>query len=201
MSFQIELPENRSIQLRFDEQLSLAEFEDFCSRHPELLVEREPDGQLTVRSPVHLLSGGQESDVGFYLNLFVKPRKLGRVYSPSTGFALPDGSLRSADAAFVSTAQLAQLAEAEKHRFARLVPELVIEIRSDTGKLGKLLTKMRDTWIGNGVRLAWLIDPKNRVSYIYRADGSEEIVTGFDKVLDGEDLLPGFGLELAELEV
>ena len=201
MSFQIELPENRSIQLRFDEQLSLAEFEDFCSRHPELIVEREPDGQLTVMSPVHLLSGGQESDVGFYLNLFVKPRKLGRVYSPSTGFTLPDGSLRSADAAFVSTAQLAQLADAEKHRFARLVPELVIEIRSDTDKLGKLLTKMRDTWIGNGVRLAWLIDPKNRVSYIYRADGSEEIVTGFDRVLDGEDVLPGFGLELAQLEV
>ena len=201
MSFQIELPENRSIQLRFDEQLSLAEFEDFCSRHPELIVEREPDGQLTVMSPVHLLSGGQESDVGFYLNLFVKPRKLGRVYSPSTGFTLPDGSLRSADAAFVSTAQLAQLADAEKHRFARLVPELVIEIRSDTDKLGKLLTKMRDTWIGNGVRLAWLIDPKNRVSYIYRADGSEEVVTGFDRVLDGEDVLPGFGLELAQLEV
>ena len=201
MSFQIELPEHRSVQLRFDEQLSLAEFEDFCSRHPELIVEREPDGQLTVMSPVHLLSGGQESDVGFYLNLFVKPRKLGRVYSPSTGFTLPDGSLRSADAAFVSTAQLAQLADAEKHRFARLVPELVIEIRSDTDKLGKLLTKMRETWIGNGVRLAWLIDPKNRVSYIYRADGSEEIVTGFDKVLDGEDVLPGFGLELAELEV
>ena len=42
---------------------------------------------------------------------------------------------------------------------------------------------------------------KNRVSYIYRADGSEEIVTGFDRVLDGEDVLPGFGLELAQLEV
>ncbi len=60
---------------------------------------------------------------------------------------------------------------------------------------------MRDTWVGNGVRLAWLIDSQQHISYIYRSDGSVEVVTGFDKVLDGEDVLPGFGLELARLEV
>ncbi len=110
MSCRIELPENRSIQLRFDEQLSLAEFEDFCSRHPELIVEREPDGQLTVMSPVHLLSGGQESDVGFYLNLFVKSRKArARLQSEYGFYAAGWVGAFCADAAFVSAAQLAQL--------------------------------------------------------------------------------------------
>ena len=201
MSFHIEIPSDRSVQLRFDDKLSPAEFADFCARHPELLVEREPDGQLSVMSPVHLLSGEHELDLGFYVKLFVKHRKLGKVYSPSTGFTLPDESVRSADVAFVSTEQLATLTSADKHSFARIVPEFVIEVRSDSDKIGRLQTKMRDVWIANGVRLAWLIDPKNQVTYIHRADGSEQVVAGFDQVLSGEDVLPGFELDLGVLEV
>jgi len=201
MSFHLEIPSNRSVQLRFDGKLTLAEFEDYCARHPDLLIEREPDGQLTVRSPVHLLSGEQELDLGFYVKLFVKPRKLGKVYSPSTGFTLPDNSVRSADVAFVSSEQLAKLKAGEEHSFAKIVPEFVIELRSDSDRIGRLQTKMRDVWITNGVQLAWLIDPKNQITYIHRADGSEQVVAGFDKVLSGEDVLPGFELQLSVLEV
>ncbi len=61
------------------------------------------------------------------------------------------------------------------------------------------MRKMREIWIANGVRLAWLIDPKGQMAYIYRADGSEEAVPGFDKQLSGEDVLPGFALELGLL--
>ena len=54
-------------------------------------------------------------------------------------------------------------------------------------------------WIGNGVRLGWLIDPQKRISYIYRADGSIDIIRGFDKKLSGEDVLKGFELDLSLL--
>ena len=60
---------------------------------------------------------------------------------------------------------------------------------------------MKDTWIANGVQLAWLLDPKNQLTYIYRADGSERVVSGFDKVLEGEEVLPGFQFDLFILEV
>lgn len=201
MSFHLEIPSDRSVQLRFDGKLTLAEFEEYCARHPDLLIEREPDGQLTVMSPVPLLSGGQEADVVIYLGIFVLPRKLGKVYSPTTGFTLPDGSVRSADASFVSAEQLSKLSEQDQHSFARVVPEFVIEVRSDSDAIGRLQTKMRDVWIANGVRLAWLIDPKNQVTYIHRADGSEQVIAGFDKILSGEDVLPGFELQLSVLEV
>jgi Uma2 family endonuclease len=201
MPFTVEIPEDHTLQLRFARRLSLQEFAEFCARHPELHVEREPDGQINVMSPVHLLSGRFESIVNFYLSLYLRENRLGEAYSASTGFTLPDGSVRSADAAFVSNQQLERLSLAEQRSFAKVVPEFVIEIRSDTDRIGQLQTKMKDTWIGNGVRLAWLIDPKNEVTYINRIDGSEQVVAGFDKQLSGEDVLPGFVFDLKVLNV
>ena len=55
-------------------------------------------------------------------------------------------------------------------------------------------------WIENGVLLGWLINPKTETSIIYRADSSVEIITGFDKKLSGEDVLPGFELDLSILK-
>lgn len=199
--FTLELPSDRIFSLRFEEQLTQAEFEDFCARHPELRVEREPDGQLTIMSPIHLASGGHEADFIIQLGIYAGTRKNGKVFSSNTGFTLPDGSVRAPDGAFVSNEQLDSLSASEKHSFASVVPEFIIEVRSDTDSIGKLLTKMKEVWIRNGVHLAWLIDPLNRVSYIFRADGSEEVLKGFDRELSGEDVLPGFTFDLRILEV
>ena len=49
------------------------------------------------------------------------------------------------------------------------------------------------------MRLGWLLDPKNGMAYIYRADGSVDIVRGFDTKLSGEDVLKGFELGLKML--
>ena len=42
--------------------------------------------------------------------------------------------------------------------------------------------------------------PENEVAYIYKTDGTIEQVTGFDKKLSGEDILPGFELDLSILK-
>ena len=54
-------------------------------------------------------------------------------------------------------------------------------------------------WIQNGVRLAWLIVPKQHTVFIYRADSTVNKVEGFDKKLSGEDVLPGFEFDLSVL--
>lgn len=197
----LEIPSDRVFSLRFEEQLTQEEFEDFCARHPELRVEREPDGQLNIMSPIHLASGSHEADFIIQLGIYAQAEKTGKVFSSNTGFTLPDGSVRAPDGAFVSYEQLDRLSTAEKHSFAPVVPEFISEVRSDTDSVGKLLSKMKEVWIKNGVRLAWLIDPLNRVSYIFRADGSEEVLKGFDRELSGEEVLPGFTFDLSILEV
>jgi Uma2 family endonuclease len=112
---------------------------------------------------------------------------------------LPDGSVRSSDGAWANSDKVNALSPEERKKFASLVPDFVIEIRSSSDRLSKLKSKMKDTWIKNGVRLAWLIDPIARKAYIYRADGSEEVIPNFNHVLSGEDVCPGFQLDLKTL--
>jgi len=62
---------------------------------------------------------------------------------------------------------------------------------------------MTNSWIKNGVRLAWLIDPYKQKAYIYREGQAEpEEIKGFDgKFLEGEDILKGFRLDLEEFKI
>ena len=52
-----------------------------------------------------------------------------------------------------------------------------------------------------GCRLAWLIDPDTETVYVYRADGSVQILKSFDEELTGEDVLPGLTFVLSDLRL
>ena len=51
-------------------------------------------------------------------------------------------------------------------------------------------------YINNGVRLGWLINPKEQEVFIYRADGTISKHVDFEQPLMGEDVLPGFSFDL-----
>ena len=53
-------------------------------------------------------------------------------------------------------------------------------------------------YVEAGVRLIWAIDAHSRTAVVYRPDGSARLVRS-DEALEGEDVLPGFRLELREL--
>jgi Uma2 family endonuclease len=53
-------------------------------------------------------------------------------------------------------------------------------------------------YINNGVRLGWLIDRKNRKVEIYRQNREVEVLEN-PATLSGEDVLPGFVLNLVEV--
>jgi Uma2 family endonuclease len=58
---------------------------------------------------------------------------------------------------------------------------------------------MEEEWMGNGCKLAWLINPKTQKTYIFRENKEIEIVMGFDQKLSGENVLVGFELDLSIL--
>ena len=87
----------------------------------------------------------------------------------------------------------------DRKRFAHVCPDFIIEIRSESDSIAELLEKMTE-WIENGVQLGWLIDPKDKKAYIFRANGTIDEVVGFDKTLSGENILEGFELNLSDLE-
>ncbi len=176
-------------------RITAEEFEAFCKEQPELQAELEVDGRLKIMSPVGGASGNRENEFNADLTLHARARG-GKAYSASTGFRLPDGSIRSPDAAYLTDQQLGKLSPEQLVRFIPAVPVFIIEVLSDSDTLRDAETKMRDTWIANGVRLAWLADVDNDRLWIYRADHSVELVSPLDRTLTGEDILPGFTFDL-----
>ena len=176
--------------------LSKEEFTALAERYPDLNMEREASGTVTVMSPVKKGSGNREFKLGGYFFMWHHQTGLGEFFSPSTGFDLPNGSTKSPDIAWVSPERLASNPGGEED-FVKIVPDFVVEVRSGTDRLKKLQSKMTDTWMANGVRLAWLIDPYQEKVYIYRSGQETEVVEGFSgKKLSGEDVLTGFELPL-----
>jgi Uma2 family endonuclease len=57
--------------------------------------------------------------------------------------------------------------------------------------------KVRD-YLEAGTRLVWVVAPAAKTLTVYRADGSARLLTERDQ-LDGEAVLPGFTLSLAEI--
>ena len=188
-----------AVQIIMPKKMSEKEFFEFCIANPDLRIERERDGNITVMSPAGLISSFQEGEVYAELRNWNRKHKLGKCFNASGGFTLPDTSVKAPDAAFVSKEKWKQLPVFERSRFAHVVPDFVAEVRSNTDSLKKLQAKMTDTWLANGVRLAWLIDPIKQKSYIFRQSGTEEVVEGFDKKPSGEDVLPGFEFDLSLL--
>jgi len=123
---------------------------------------------------------------------------LGHIYESSAGFTLPDGSVRSPDAAWLSAAAYKRLTPAERERFPPVCPEFVIEVRSPSDGLAALRRKMLD-YLANGVRLAFLLDPTAETATVYRLGREPEELAGFDRSLSGETVLPGFALDLRPL--
>ena len=174
------------------------EFFDFCQEQEGYKIERNSDGTIIIYEPEGFYSSKKNSALGWHLESWNRQYKLGEVTGTSGGYILPNSATRGPDAAWVSFKRLKSVPPKELKKFPHLVPEFVIELRSETDRLKKLRQKMEE-YIANGVLLAWLIDPKTETSYIYRADGSLEELQGFDRILSGEDVLPGFELPLAEL--
>ncbi len=177
-------------------KMSEAEFDAFCMANPELRIEQDPHGNITIMSPSSYDSGNNEMEAGADLTIWNRRTKLGKVFSPSTLFKLPDGSKRMPDAAWISKVKHEQLSAKERKSFARIVPDFVIEVRSPSDQPSVLKDKMQRAWIKNGVQLAWLIDPEIQQAWIFRADGSETHIPDFQQVLSGESVLPGFELDL-----
>lgn len=188
-------------ELKYARKMTAADFHRFCADNPELRIEQDHNGKLIIMPPVELDGGARENAIAATLYNWWETHRKGLTFSPSAGFTLPDNSTRSADGAWVSAERLEVLSRTERKRFARIVPDFVIEIRSESDRMSHLKRKMTDVWLKNGVRLAWLIDPKQEKTYIYRPGSAVEEIAGFDHVLSGEEVCPGLQLDLQRMRI
>jgi Uma2 family endonuclease len=174
-----------------------AQFFEFCQLNRELQIERTAPGDLIIMPPTGSATGGRNFKLTQQLANWTDRDGTGIGFDSSTGFTLPNGAKRSPDAAWIKLDRWNQLTEEEQERFAPISPDFVVELRSPSDNLADLQDKMKE-YIENGVRLGWLIDrPQQRV-FVYRVDGSVELLES-PETLNGELVLPGFELDLSKI--
>ena len=76
-------------------------------------------------------------------------------------------------------------------------PDLAVEVLSPSDMPGHTHEKLTQ-YFSHGTRLAWVINPAERNALVYRTPEADRLLRVTD-ALDGEDVLPGFRLPLAEL--
>ena len=185
-----------AMTLKFRPGLRLSDraFWKLCRANPELRLERTAKGALVVMAPVDLDGGSRSFRIAARLGKWIEQTDRGVAFDSSTGFTLPNDAIRAPDAAWMTKDRWDAVPEGERSKFGHVVPDFVVELRSKSDRLATLRRKMQE-YIDQGVRLAWLIDPRNLTVEIYRPDRPAEILTR-PETLSGEDVLPGFVLDL-----
>ncbi len=92
------------------------------------------------------------------------------------------------------------LTKKQQAKFLPLCPDFVAELISPSDTLRATQEKMLE-WMDNGCRLGWLFYPKEEKAFVYRAGQTEsEVLSGYDRLLSGEAVLPGFQFDLKWLK-
>jgi len=178
-------------------QLTDEQFFQLCQHHRDYQFERTKLGELIIMTPTGSETGNRNFEIGVQLGIWNKKYKLGVAFDSSTGFKLPNGAERSPDASWVRKERWNALTPEQQQKFAPLCPDFVLELLSPTDSLPKTRAKMVE-YMDNQARLGWLIDRRNKQVEIYRP-GKEVEIRLSPVTLSGEDVLPGFVLELKEI--
>ncbi len=171
--------------------------EEFLRRHGDDSGIELIDGHL-VRLP---MPGFQHAEVcgNAYalLREFVKPNRLGRVFSndPFIRTKTDPDSYRGADVVFISYVTLPATTPTPKGAITPPL-ELVVEVRSPTDSLNEMMAKALE-YTDAGVTVVLLLDPEERFAAVFRANQLPQRLEPAD-TLTLPDVLPGFAVLVAQ---
>lgn len=174
-------------------KLTHDQFRELCQTNRDIQLELTAQGDLLVMPPTGWEAGKRNASLTGRLLHWSEIDGTGVTFDSSTGFRLPNGAVRSPDAAWVRQDRLDAL-NLNPESFLPLAPDFVIELRSASDSAKDLRDKMKE-YQANGVRLGWFLNAKDQAVEIYRAGQEVEVLNAPDS-LSGENVLPGFILDL-----
>lgn len=154
------------------------------------------DGEIFEMSPPKRKHGLIAMRIGISLGIHVQQAGLGETYAAETGFMLrrnPD-TVRAPDASFVRRERLEGISD---EGYFEGVPDLVVEVLSPDDRASYSQTKALQ-WLDGDARMVIVLDPAKRVATVWRDRKNIRLLTDAE-TLEGEDVLPGWSLPLAEL--
>lgn len=177
------------------------QFEQLAYAEQLARMELTKDGELIVMSPTGGEAGRKNRRLTQQIGNWTDRDGTGEAFDSSTVFILPNGARRSPDVSWIKLDKWNVLTLKEKQGFPPIVPDFIIELVSPSDlknqRYKDLQAKMQE-YINNGVQLGWLIEPEAKTVEIYRIGNPVEILKN-PQTLSGENILPGFILNLNEI--
>ncbi|MBE9213491.1 Uma2 family endonuclease [Plectonema cf. radiosum LEGE 06105] len=188
-----------AITINFNNVVKLTDdqFYQLCQDNPDVKLERNQWGELIVMPPTGGETGNRNSELNAEFVLWNRKFLLGKVFDSSTCFKLPNGPNRSPDVSWIQLDRWNTLSEQQREKFPPIAPDFVLELMSPSDQLSDVQEKMVE-YMAAGVKLGWLFNRKNRRVEIYRQGQAVEVLDS-PTSLSGEDILPGFVLDLSIL--
>lgn len=171
------------------------QFYQLCRSNPDLKFERNVKGELIIKPPTGGETGNRNVEIASEFVIWNRKTRLGKVFDSSTCFKLPNGADRSPDVAWIRLERWNALTPEQKEKFPPIAPDFVLELMSPSDSLQSTQAKMQE-YMENGVQLGWLLERKTYRVDIYRQGKSVEVQQK-PALLSGEDVLPGFSLDLS----
>ncbi|HEX6853638.1 MAG TPA: Uma2 family endonuclease [Candidatus Polarisedimenticolaceae bacterium] len=154
-------------------------------------------GCVVSEPPTGFAHGDAAGRVAAAIGAHARATRSGRLIVAEAGFLLasdPD-TVRCPDVAFVSASRLALVRDGR--RAFPGPPDLAVEVVSPSNSPGEMHAKVAD-YLAAGSKLVWVVDPETKTVAVYRTLLAPRFL-GADDVLDGEDVVPGFTLPVAEI--
>ena len=172
------------------------QFASLCLKNPDLRLELTPDSKLIVMAPTGGESGRKNFKLSGQLFVWNERTELGEAFDSSTGYDLTafGGGKPSPDVSWIEKSRLEGV---NIIGLIPLVPDFVVELRSETDSLSEAQKKMRD-YQQVKVRMGLLIDPKKKRVEIYRPAQEVEILEAPTSI-DCNEVMPGFMLDLSRI--
>lgn len=130
------------------------------------------------------------------LRNFIDPLDLGLVTGSSGLMRLSEGLVRIPDVAFISWGRVPG-GKVPIEPIPDLAPDLAVEVISPSNTAAEMALKRRE-YLDASVRLIWYVDPKARTVLVIRPD-REDLTLDESGTLDGEDVIPGFSVDVRTL--
>ncbi len=157
------------------------------------------DGRLYEDAMPGRRHGLAAVEIAFHLRQYTAERPVGEVtmevgfHPPETRYTalLPDVAFQRFD----------RLPDPPPEGYVPQMPDLAVEIQSPSDTLSKMRQKAR-AYLENGTALVWLVQPKrNGVEVCRLSEGAslQSEFIGLGDRLSGEDILPGFELEVSKI--
>jgi Uma2 family endonuclease len=132
---------------------------------------------------------------------FVERRRPGHVFTTDCGYQCfldQPGKVRKPDVSFIRAGRLAE--ERIPEGYILIAPDLAVEVISP-GDLAYEVDEKVQKYLGAGVKLVWVINPKTRTVRIHRPGAAALGPIGAlseSSRISGEDVLPEFECAVAE---